>query len=280
VPTQREPLVDTCGTGGDSCKTFNISTASAFVVAGAGVAVAKHGNRSVTSRCGSADVLEALGFRIDLSPEQVGECIDRVGIGFLFARSHHPAMKHAAPVRAELGIRTVFNALGPLTNPAGAKRQVVGVYESRLCPLLAEVLIHLGAEHVLVVHGEAGLDEIATFGPTVVSEGRGGRVETYAITPTTLGLSEASPAAVAPGANAAENAALLHAVLDGTDRGARRDIVLANAAAALFVGGGAPSLFDGVARAASLIDDGSALRALENLRDLTVALSEGGVQWP
>jgi anthranilate phosphoribosyltransferase len=269
VPTNRAPLIDTCGTGGDTCKTFNISTAAAFVAASAGAAVAKHGNRSVTSKCGSADVLEALGFRIDLSPDAVGHCIDEAGIGFLFARAHHPAMKYAAGVRAELGIRTVFNALGPLTNPAGATRQIVGVYDGKLCPLLAEVLMNLGSEHVLVVHGEAGLDEIATFGPTIVSEGRGGVVSTYTICPETLGLPEASPADVAPGADAAENAALLTAVLGGRERGARRDIVVANAAAALYVAGIAESLLDGVGKAATQIDTGAAYATLDRLRTLT-----------
>jgi anthranilate phosphoribosyltransferase len=267
VHTERRPLVDTCGTGGDVCKTFNISTAAAFVAAAA-VAVAKHGNRSVTSKCGSADVLEALGVRLDLSPESVGRCIDEVGIGFLFARAHHPAMKHAAGPRTEMGIRTVFNALGPLTNPAGATRQIIGVYEPDLCPLLAQVLRNLGSEHALVVHGLDGLDEISTIGQTTVSELRNGCVQTYTLTPEALGLAPASPADIAPGADAAANAALLLAVLEGVP-GPRRDIVLANAAAALVVGGVVDTLPEGIARAADLIDSGAARAKVEALRAFT-----------
>lgn len=268
VHTDRRPLVDTCGTGGDVCKTFNISTTAAFVAAAADLAVAKHGNRSVTSRCGSSDVLEALGVRLDLSPERVGRCIDEVGIGFLFARAHHPAMKHAAGPRTEMGIRTVFNALGPLTNPAGATRQIIGVYEPDLCPLLAQVLANLGSEHALVVHGLDGLDEISTIGETTVSELRNGCVETYTLTPEALGLTPASPADIAPGADAAANAALLLGVLEG-ERGPRRDIVLANAAAALVVGGAVDTLPEGVARAAELIDSGAARAKVEALRAFT-----------
>jgi anthranilate phosphoribosyltransferase len=265
VHTNRRPLLDTCGTGGDTVKTFNISTAAAFVAAAAGAGVAKHGNRSVTSKCGSADVLESLGVRLDLSPEAVGRCIDTVGIGFLFARNHHPAMKYAAGPRAELGVRTVFNALGPLTNPAGASRQVIGVYDSALCAPLAEVLGNLGSEHVLVVHGKAGLDEIATFGETIVAEYRDGVLRTFTLTPEVLGLSAASPESVAPGQDAAENAVLLRGVLSGHDRGPRRDIVLANAAAALFVSGIAETLPEGVVKAGQTIDSGAAVATLDAL---------------
>jgi anthranilate phosphoribosyltransferase len=268
VPTTRRPLVDTCGTGGDLCKTFNISTAAAFVVAAAGVGVAKHGNRSVTSKCGSADVLEALGIRLDLNPAQVGRAIDEVGIGFLFARAHHPAMKQVAGPRQELGIRTVFNALGPLTNPAGARRQLIGVYDPDLCPLLARVLGNLGSEHVLVVHGADGLDEISTLGETTVTELKNGALRTYALTPEALGLATAAPSDIGAGATPDENAALLLAVLEGQP-GPRRDIVLANAAAALLVAGVAETLTAGVARAGSLIDDGSARAKLEALRRFT-----------
>jgi anthranilate phosphoribosyltransferase len=264
VTTKRTPLVDTCGTGGDALKTFNISTTAAFVVAGAGVGVAKHGNRSVTSKCGSADVLEALGVRLDLSPEAVGRCIDAVGIGFLFARSHHPAMKHAAPVRAELGFRTVFNALGPLTNPAGATRQLIGVYDAALCEPLARALGNLGAEHVLVVHGGPGLDEVATFGETTVAEFRGGEVRAYALTARDLGLEEADPASLAPGEDTAASADLLRTVLDGA-QGPRRDIVLANAGAALYVAGVAETLREGMAQAARAIDSGEARKRLDAL---------------
>lgn len=280
VPTTRTPLVDTCGTGGDICKTFNVSTTAAFVAAGAGVAVAKHGNRSVTSKCGSADVLEALGVRLDLHPEDVGRCIDEVGIGFLFARNHHPAMKHAAVPRAEMGVRTIFNALGPLTNPAGATRQVVGVYSADLCETLANVLANLGAEHVLVVHGKAGLDEIATWGETLVAEHRNGCTTTYTVTPHSLGLGEASPQAVAPGRDARENAEILGAVLSGDDRGPRRELVLANAAAALLVGGAVETLVEGVALAGQTIDSGKAIQAAQSLREWTqqaaAAQTEGG----
>ena len=269
VPTTRYPLVDTCGTGGDVCKTFNISTAAAFVAAASGIAVAKHGNRSVTSKCGSADVLEAMGIRLDLSPEAVGACVDAVGIGFLFARNHHPAMKYAAAPRTELGIRTVFNALGPLTNPAGATRQVVGVYAPALCPILARVLLNLGSEHVLVVHGQIGLDEIATFGETIIAEGRYGEVITRTISAATLGLPEAKPAEVAPGATIDDSVRFLLGVLDGSDRGARRSIVLANAAAALFVAGAAATLAEGVIRAGEVIDSGAAIAKVEALRRFT-----------
>ncbi len=272
VPTTRRPLVDTCGTGGDLCKTFNISTAAAFVVAAAGVGVAKHGNRSVTSKCGSADVLEALGVRLDVSPEAVGRCIDEVGIGFLFARAHHPAMKHAAGPRGELGIRTIFNALGPLTNPAGATRQLIGVYDPSLCPLLAEVLGNLGSEHVLVVHGDGGLDEISTFGPTTVSELNNGSVRTYTLTPDVLGLPVAAPSDVAAGADSKENAALLRAVLSDGERSPRRDIVLANAAAALYVAGVADTVAEGVTRAADLIASGAAGAKVEALITFTQAV--------
>ena len=268
VATTRRPLVDTCGTGGDVCKTFNISTAAAFVAAAGGVAVAKHGNRSVTSMCGSADVLEALGVRLDLSPAAVGACIDSVGIGFLFARAHHPAMKYAAGARAELGIRTVFNALGPLTNPAGATRQLIGVYDPSLCLLLARVLGNLGSEHVLVVHGKDGLDEISTFGETLVAELKDGRLDTYTLTPEMLGLPVTSLAAVAGAEDAAGNAGLLLGVLEGAP-GPRRDIVLANAGAALLVGGITDTLGEGIARAADLIDSGAAREKVEALRAFT-----------
>jgi anthranilate phosphoribosyltransferase len=232
------------------------------------VGVAKHGNRSVTSKCGSADVLEALDIRLDLSPQAVGRCIDEVGIGFLFARAHHPAMKQVAAPRAELGIRTVFNALGPLTNPAGASRQLIGVYDPDLCPLLARVLGNLGSEHVLVVHGMDGIDEISTFGETTITELKNGHVETYTLTPEALGLLRATPADVTAGATTADNAALLLGVLEGAP-GPRRDIVLANAAAALLVAGVVQGLEEGIVRAGQLIDDGSARARVEALRRFT-----------
>ena len=261
VTTSRWPLVDTCGTGGAVRKTFNISTTAAFAAAAAGVAIAKHGNRAATSKFGSADVLEALGARLDLTPEAVGRCIDEVGIGFLFARSHHPAMKHAAPIRAELGFRTIFNALGPLTNPAGATRQVLGVYDGALCEPLARVLLRLGAEHVLVVHGRAGLDEISTFGETLVAEGKGDEVVTYTLTAAKLGFAEATPDALAP-RDDDDPAATVRAILGG-EPGPRREIVLVNAGAALYVAGAAASLTEGIALATKTLDSGAALAKLE-----------------
>lgn len=266
VSTTRRPLVDTCGTGGAARKTFNVSTTAAFVAAAAGVAIAKHGNRAATSKFGSADVLEALGVRLELTPEAVGHCIDEVGIGFLFARSHHPAMKYAAPIRAELGFRTIFNALGPLTNPAGATRQVLGVYDGALCEPLAHVLLRLGAEHVLVVHGKAGLDELSTFGETLVAEGKDGIVTTYTLTSADLGLSEAPPEALAP--NDDDPAATVRAILSG-EPGPRRELVLANSGAALYVGGAAATLIEGIALAAQTIDSGAALAKLNQFVEFT-----------
>ena len=266
VTTHRQPLVDTCGTGGAAQKTFNVSTTSAFVAAAAGVAIAKHGNRAATSKFGSADVLEALGARLDLTPEVVGRCIDEVGIGFLFAHSHHPAMKHAAPVRAELGFRTIFNALGPLTNPAGATRQVLGVYDGALCEPLAHVLLRLGAEHVLVVHGKAGLDELSTLGETFIAEGKNGTVTTYTLTSHELGLTETTPEALAP--NDDDPAATVRAILSG-EPGPRREIVLANAGAALYVAGAVDTLTDGIALAAQTLDSGAALTKLNQFVEFT-----------
>ena len=274
VETARRPLLDTCGTGGDAVKTFNISTGAAFVAAACGVAVAKHGNRAVTSRCGSADVLESLGVRLDLTPGAVGRCVDAVGIGFLFARAHHPAMRHAAPVRAELGFRTVFNALGPLTNPAGATRQTIGVYDAALCEPLAHVLGNLGAEHALVVHGGPGLDEIATWGETFVAEWQNGAVRTYTLTPRDLDLPEADPADLLPGADAAESATILRRVLDGSDSGARAAIVAANAGAALYVAGVATTMAGGVALARETLRSGTAAAKLDEL--IAWTHNEGG----
>jgi anthranilate phosphoribosyltransferase len=264
VPATRTPLVDTCGTGGDTVKTFNVSTTAAFVAAGAGATVAKHGNRAVTSKSGSADVLEALGVDVSLDADGVGRCIDRVGIGFLFARTLHPAMKFVAPVRAELGIRTIFNALGPLTNPAGATRQVIGVYDPALCEALARVLLNLGSEHVLVVHGRIGLDEISTVGETTIAEGYKGEVVPFTLVPGDLGLAETTPDTLSAGADATENAAILRAILAG-EEGPRRDLVLANAAAALYVAGLAPTLKAGVSKAAETIDSGAATAKLDAL---------------
>ncbi|HSV73639.1 MAG TPA: anthranilate phosphoribosyltransferase [Chthonomonadales bacterium] len=264
VECERSPLLDTCGTGGDAAGTLNISTGAAFVVAAAGLAVAKHGNRAASGACGSADVLEALGVRLDLSPCDVGRCIDLVGIGFLYAPSHHPAMRHAAQPRREIGIRTVFNVLGPLTNPAGASLQVIGVFDRSLCATLAEALADLGAERAMVVHGMDGLDEVSTIGPTCVSHLRHGAVETTTITPDDLGLPAATREDLRSGRTPAESAALLRAVLEG-ERGPRRDVIAANAAAGLIVGDGARTWMDAVRRASDVLDTGAAARVLDRL---------------
>lgn len=257
-------LVDTCGTGGGTVPTFNVSTTAAFVVAGAGVSVAKHGNRAMTSVCGSADVLEALGVHIDLSPERVCACVEEVGIGFMFAQAHHPAMRHVGPIRRELPFRTVFNILGPLTNPAGAHAQVVGVYEPRLVPLMAEALRELGCERALVVHGLDGLDELSSLGPSSAAQLRDGVIHRFEILPQHLGVMPAPVQAIAPGRDAAENAAILRRVLEG-EQGAHREIVVINAAAALWVAGASAGLTHGVRLAAESIDTGAALRKLEEL---------------
>ena len=260
-------LLDTCGTGGDGLSTFNISTTAAFVVAGAGVPIAKHGNRAVSSKAGSADVLEALGVRIDLSPEDMARCIDEVGVGFLFAQALHASMRHAGGPRREIAIRTVFNILGPLTNPAGAKRQLLGVYDPALAPVMAEVAGRLGAERVMVVHGHPGMDEVSASGPTTVAEFADGAVRTYTIEPETVGIARVSPRAVG-GGDAAENARILREVLEGV-HGAPRDTTLINAAAALLVAGRVADLAEGVAAARASIDSGNAIAVLEGL----VALS-------
>lgn len=263
VPTSRRPLVDTCGTGGDHSGTFNISTTAAFVVAGAGIAVAKHGNRSASSRCGSADVLERLGVNIEADPACVGRSIDEIGIGFLFARTLHSAMGHVAHVRTELRIRTVFNVLGPLTNPANADGQVMGVYDGRLVAPLAESLLNLGARHAFVVHGCDGLDEFTLTGPTRVAEAKDGHVEAYLIGPDQLGLS-ITPKSAILGGDAGTNARILREVLEGK-RGPHRDVVLLNAAPAIVAGEGAGDLRGGIERAAQAVDSGAALDKLERL---------------
>ena len=260
-------LVDTCGTGGDAAGTFNISTAAAFVVAGAGVPVAKHGNRSVSSKCGSADVLESLGVQIDLPPEAVRACIEQVGIGFLFAPRFHASMKHAAGPRRELGIRTLFNVLGPLTNPASAKAQVVGVYDPALTEPLARVLGRLGVGQAFVVHGLDRLDEISVTGETQISHLKEGRVETYRFHPSQVGIPTA-PVTAIRGGDAGENATIVRAVLGG-ERSPRRDIVLMNAAAALVCAGAAGDLTEGIRLAAESIDSGEAAKKLAALVEFT-----------
>jgi anthranilate phosphoribosyltransferase len=264
VAPSRRPLVDTCGTGGDAVKTFNISTTAAFVAAGAGVAVAKHGNRSVSSKCGSSDVLEALGVRVEQSPEEVARSIEEVGIGFMFAPAFHPAMRHAGPVRRELAMRTVFNALGPLTNPAGAEAQVIGVYAPELTELHAGALRNLGCRRAFVVHGQEGMDEFSTLGPTRVTEVRDGWQRTYDLTPGEVGLPRAHLEDIA-GSGPAENASLLLAILEGAE-GPARDIVLFNAAAAIAAGGLAAPLPEGLLLARESIDSGRARQKLAQLQ--------------
>ncbi len=260
-------VVDTCGTGGDGHGTFNISTTAACVAAGAGAVVAKHGNRSMSSLCGSADVLEALGVNINLTPEQVQRCLEEAGIGFMFAPLFHPAMKFAAGPRREIGIRTVFNILGPLTNPAGAHRQVIGVASAVLVERIAQVLARLGTHHALVVHGADGMDEISICAPTSVAEVRDGEIRTYQIAPEDFGFARARFEEIR-GSDAATNAELTRQVLAGHD-GARRHVVLLNAAAALIVGGRADGFPDGLRLAAAAIDSGAAQERLAKLVEVS-----------
>lgn len=262
--------IDTCGTGGDGANTFNISTAASLVAAAAGAKVAKHGNRAMSSRSGSADVLEALGVNIAINPEKVGRCIEDVGVGFMFAQLFHKSMKYAAEARKELGIRTVFNILGPLTNPAGAKGQILGVFDGALTGVMAEVLQKLGTERALIVHGCDGLDEITTTAPTKISELRDGMIKEYLLDAAELGIPRAVSGDLA-GGDAAFNADVVRSVLAG-EKGARRDIVLVNAAAALYVAKVADNLKEGIAIAAGMIDSGLATAKLEELREYTQAL--------
>ena len=266
--TDREMLIDTAGTGGDASGTFNVSTATAFVVAGAGLKVAKHGNRSMSSLCGSADVVETLGIKIELSPAKIARCVDEVGIGFLYAPLLHTAMKHVVTVRRETGIRTVFNMLGPLTNPAGANAQVIGVYSEALTEPLARVLAELGTHRAFVVHGADGLDEISNTGTSRISEVREGVVRNSTVRPEDLGLARASIQDLR-GGDRTENAEIIRHILSG-EVGPCRDIVLMNASAALVVGGRAHDLKEGVAVAAQSIDSGAAADRLAGL----VALSQ------
>ena len=267
IVTVRPDLIDTCGTGGDDSGTFNISTTVAFVACGAGLAVAKHGTRSISSQCGSSDVLTALGVNVEAAPEKVGECIDEVGIGFLFAIALHGAMKHAVGPRRELATRTVFNILGPLTNPAGAKRQLLGVFDGALTEALAGVLRELGSDQALVVHGSDGLDEITLTGPTQVSELRDGQVSTRQIHPGDFGLQTVSGEAL-KGGDADHNARILRGVLDG-EEGPQRDVVLLNAAAAIVVGGLAEDITAGLEVARESIDSGKARHALDRLVEVS-----------
>jgi anthranilate phosphoribosyltransferase len=262
-----ETIVDTCGTGGDGTNTFNVSTTTAFVVAGCGLRVAKHGNRSVSSLCGSADVIERLGVNLEVPPHVVEECLNQVGIGFLYAPALHGAMKYAIGPRREIGIRSIFNILGPLTNPAGANVQVLGVYDKKLTSVLAEVLNRLGSRSAFVVHGEDSLDEISITGPTVVSELKNGKVDTYTIEPEDFGLPRASISDIR-GGDAEKNARIVLEVLQG-ELSARRDIVLLNAAAALVAAGRVNDFREGIKQAADAITNGNALKKLENLKQIT-----------
>lgn len=260
-------LVDTCGTGGDGAQTFNVSTASALVAAAAGAKVAKHGGRSVSSTCGSADILEKLGVNVNLVPDQVARCVETIGVGFMFAPNHHSAMKHAAPVRRELGVRTLFNLLGPLTNPAGARNQVMGVFHKELTTKLAQVLHQLGSRHVLVVHGADGMDEISISAATFVAELKDGHVRNHTLYPEQFGLTSA-PLNDIQVANAEEARQMLLAVLDDQP-GAARDIVLLNAGAAIYVAGRSDSLGSGVAKATETLASGAAKRKLAELISLS-----------
>jgi len=257
-------LVDTCGTGGDGIQTFNVSTLSAIVAASAGVKVAKHGGRSVSSKCGSADVLEALGVNVNLTPEKVAALVNDIGIAFMFAPNFHPAMRYAAPVRKKLGIRTIFNVLGPLANPASATRQILGVYEASLTETMAEVLSKLGSEHVMVVHGEDGMDEISISSPTRATELKNKSITTYIIKPTDLGFAMANLETIQV-ENVDASKAMMLDVLGG-NKGPHRDITLLNAGAAIYVSGLTSTLKEGIEKAASVIDQGLSLKKLELLK--------------
>jgi anthranilate phosphoribosyltransferase len=270
VHPKREDLVDTAGTGGDGGRTFNISTAAALLAAAAGAGVAKHGNRSVSSASGSADVLEQLGFRLDLEPDRIAASIDELGFGFMFAPTHHPAMKHAGPVRRELAARTVFNVLGPLTNPAGARAQVMGVYSPELVPVIADVLAQLGARRAFVVHGAGGIDELSPAGPNLVCEVTDGDVRRREIDPLELGVDRCDPAELR-GGTPAENAVKIREVFAGGN-GGRRSAILLNAAGAIAAGGHAKDLKEGVGLAREAIDNGAAGERLEAL----IAFSHAG----
>jgi anthranilate phosphoribosyltransferase len=267
VQINQKNLVDTCGTGGDGFNTFNISTTAAFVVAAAGGQVAKHGNRSVSSNSGSADVLEAAGVNLGLTPEQVGLCVEKIGIGFMFAPMHHSAMKYAIAPRRELGVRTLFNVLGPLTNPAGAKRQVMGVFNHDLVETLANVLKNLGSEHVMIVHSDDGMDEISISAPTNIAELKNGEIRTYKIEPEQFGMKRADISTLAVD-NVEDSLKVIHAVLDNR-AGPTRDIVLLNAGAAIYTAGIEDTLASGIEKARQVIENGSARTKLDELVKLT-----------
>jgi anthranilate phosphoribosyltransferase len=268
VPVPDEPnLIDTCGTGGDAAHSFNISTAAMFVAAAAGAKIAKHGGRSVSSKSGSADVLEALGANINLKPEQVARSIAEVGVGFMFAPNHHSAMKHAAPVRRELGVKTIFNILGPLTNPAGAKQQVMGVFHPDLVGIQARVLQRLGSRRVMIVHGAEGLDEVSISGPTMVGELKDGKINEYTVAPQDFGLKAHGGAAIKVDGVEQSKAMVLAAL--GNETGAARDIVALNAGASIYIAGLAPTIAEGVKKALAVIASGAARRKLDAFVEFT-----------
>lgn len=267
ISSKHDNVIDTCGTGGDGLGTFNISTVSAIIAASAGAKVAKHGNRAISSKCGSADVLKALGVNIEVPKEKVEECLNEIGIAFLFAPLLHGAMKYATPVRKELGIRTVFNILGPLTNPGGAKRQLLGVYRTKLTEVMANVLFDLGTERAMVVHGVGGMDEISTIGETKITEIRNGTISTYNFIPASVGIPVTSLMELA-GGDLDTNKTIILSILKGK-KSPRRDISVLNAGAALFIADVADSIADGVKRAQDAIDSGLALKKLEELIDYT-----------
>ena len=267
VEVRHDHLLDTCGTGGDGTGTFNISTTAALVAAAAGARVAKHGNRSVSGKCGSSDVLEAAGVKLELTPGQVAECINRIGIGFMFAPAHHGAMKHAIGPRRELGVRTLFNLLGPLTNPAGATCQLVGVYSEEWLDKIAQVLHNLGSQHVMVVHAEDGMDEISISAPTRIAELRNGHIRHYRLTPEQFGLQRNHILALAAG-NVTESLGIMHDVLNGKP-GAARDVVLLNAAAAIYISGVSRNMEAGLDKARQVLEGGAAREKLDQLVALT-----------
>jgi anthranilate phosphoribosyltransferase len=268
IHTKHGDLVDTCGTGGDVSGTFNVSTVSAIVAAAAGAKIAKHGNRSVSSKCGSADILEAMGVKIEIAPNMVAKCIDEIGLGFIYAPSFHPAMKYAGPTRKEIGIRTIFNILGPLTNPAGAKNQLLGVFSPKLTELMALTLQNLGSTEVMVVHGMDGLDEISVSDKTKVSHLKNGVIKNYFIEPKNFRMNRRSKADIL-GGTVNENIKITADILKGTETGAKRDIVLLNTAAALVVGHIAKDMNDGILRARSAMESGAAYKKLEELVKFT-----------
>ncbi|MBU3958965.1 MAG: anthranilate phosphoribosyltransferase [Candidatus Omnitrophica bacterium] len=265
IHTEHKVILDTCGTGGDKKGTFNISTAVAFVASGCGICVAKHGNRSVSSKSGSADVLEALGININMTKEKIKQCLDDIGIAFLFAQNFHPAMKYAMPARKEIGAKTIFNILGPLTNPAGATHQLVGVFDARWTEMLARVLGNLGTVHALVVRGEDGLDEISTTATTLISEEYKGRINNYKVSPEDFGFKRANPQDLT-GGTAADNARIVMDILNGKT-GPRRDIVVLNAAAAIYTADKVKSIKEGIKLASDSIDSARALERLELLKE-------------